>query len=216
MIRFVNVTYGYGDRLILKNFQMEIAARERVVLLGPSGSGKTTLLRLVAGFEAPWQGELYLKERCVSSAHKVIVPPHRRGVGMVFQDLALWPHMSVEENIAFPLKMEGVTAPQRRRRVDELLVLVGLEGMQRRMPHTLSGGESQRVALARALAPKPDILLMDEPLSSLDEELADRLAHQIVILQKRLGFTLLYVTHRRQEAAIIATRTFRFTPYGVA
>ena len=205
-LRLSNVTLRYANRTIFSSFTLNVEEGERLVILGPSGSGKTTLLRLIAGFVAPTKGTIYIGEKPVSETGHILVPPEKRGIGMVFQDLALWPHMNVEKNIGFGLKVRRVGAKERSRRVDAMLELVGLPGCQKKRISQLSGGERQRVALARALVLEPDTLLMDEPLSSLDETLQRRLAHEIVRLQERLQFTLFYVTHHHEEAAIIGTR----------
>ena len=175
-----------------------------MVILGPSGCGKTTILRLIAGFLAPDVGRILLNGIEVSKNNKILVPPEKRDIGMVFQDLALWPHLSVYGNIAFGLKVRGVPKHERNLRVREILELVGLPGFERRKPSELSGGQQQRVALARALVLEPKVLLMDEPLSNLDLELNLRLRKEVVRLQEKLGFTLLYVTHDREEAFSIA------------
>ncbi len=206
MIAFEHVTFRYGRSSILQDFSLQVERGERLVLLGPSGCGKTTILRLVAGFVAPDSGIVSIEGRPVSIDGRIVVPPEKREVGMVFQDLALWPHMSVEENVGFGLKVKNVPKKERNRRIEEILRLVGLERFGKKRPSDLSGGERQRVALARALVLEPKILLMDEPLSSLDRPLAERLAQEIVRLQRKIGFTLLYVTHLEEEAAIIGTR----------
>ncbi len=201
-----SVSKSYGGEETLSDFSLEIADGEQVAILGPSGCGKTTLLRLVAGFIAPDSGEIRISGELASAEGRVIIPPERRGVGMVFQDLALWPHLSVKGNIEFALKAQGISKSERRRKIKEILRLVGLEGLDKRKPDQLSGGQRQRVALARALAPEPGILLMDEPLASLDADLSARLRKEIKRLQNELGFTLLYVTHDHQGAAEIADR----------
>ena len=206
MIRFAGVTKRYDGTPVLEDFDLEVAEGERLVIFGPSGCGKTTLLRLVSGLEVPDEGEIWLEKRLVSRAGEIVVDPRERGVGMVFQDLALWPHMRVFDNVAFGLRMQKVSKPEIRRRVDELLKAVALEGLEKRYPDQLSGGQKQRVALARALALRPKVLLMDEPLSSLDEALNRRLRTLVVKLQERYGFTLLYVTHNREEAEAVATK----------
>jgi ABC-type sugar transport system ATPase subunit len=156
---------------------------------------------------APLQGELVINDHCVSRSGEILIPPYERKLGMVFQDLALWSHLNVAENITFGLKMQRVSKAQRERRLKEYLEMIGLEGFAHKSIDTLSGGERQRVALARALITQPRILLMDEPLSSLDKSLNRQLRTEIVRLQEKLGFTLLYVTHDQEEAAQIATRT---------
>ena len=207
MIVLERVGMGYGDVPVLEDFTLHVDRGERLALLGPSGCGKSTVLRLVAGLEVPRKGRVLLRGVTVSEEGEVLVPPEKRGVGMLFQDLALWPHMSVEENVGFALKIAKVPPAERRERVAELLEMTGLTGLGGRMPSQLSGGQRQRVALARALAPRPDILLLDEPLSGLDEPLAERLGREIVALQERLGFTMVHVTHNRREAQEMATRT---------
>ena len=214
MLRFEKVLLGYNDTPTLEIPHLHIAPRERLVITGSSGSGKSTLLRTVAGFIAPIEGALFLDNVCLSRAGKILVPPHKRTMGMVFQDLALWPHMNVGENITFGLKMQGIPKAEREARLSEMLGLIGLQGYANRPIDTLSGGEQQRVALARALITRPKIILMDEPLSSLDEALNRQLRIEIVRLQERFGFTMLYVTHNNKEAQAIATRSIKLIPKG--
>jgi len=206
MIKLKQLTFSYEDKTILDVIDLDVKAGERLVLLGGSGSGKTTLLRLIAGFIAPSSGEIEIDAKLVSKEGRVIVPPYQRNVTMVFQDLALWPHMSVGENIAFGLKMHKVPVKEREEKVRSFLTLVGLPGYEDKSVEALSGGEQQRVALARALVLSPQVVLMDEPLSSLDEALNQRLRKEIVTLQEKLGFTLVYVTHNSAEAEEIADR----------
>ncbi|HEV2121813.1 MAG TPA: ABC transporter ATP-binding protein [Chloroflexota bacterium] len=201
-----HVSKGYGERAVLCEVSLRVEPGERLVLFGPSGYGKTTLLRLVAGFAAPDRGVIRLGETVASSDGKIIVPPERRHLGMVFQDLALWPHLTVRGNLAFGLKAQGASARERHRRIQETLAMVEIEEYAGARATELSGGEQQRVALARALVLRPDILLMDEPLSSLDEALSQRLLGVILHLHQELGFTLLYVTHSREEAEHIGSR----------
>ncbi|MGC9312551.1 MAG: ABC transporter ATP-binding protein [Sediminispirochaetaceae bacterium] len=184
-------------------FEADIHAREGefVCLLGPSGCGKTTALQLIAGILAPDRGEIYLGDRAVTE-----LPPWERGIGLVFQDYALFPHMTVYENIAYGLKQQRVSAEKIRDRVDELLSLVRLPGYQHRKPHQLSGGEKQRVALARAAAPSPSLLLLDEPLSALDARLRIQLRREIREIQRRIGLTTIYVTHDQEEALSLSDR----------
>ncbi len=200
------VSKAYHTGAALDNVSLEIAAGERIVILGPSGCGKTTILRLIAGFIAPDTGSISLGGELVAKDGSIIKPPGQRNLGMVFQDLALWPHLSVKGNIEFGLKAKGLPADARARRIRQVLDLVGMSDFAGRKPAELSGGQQQRVALARSLALEPRVLLMDEPLSSLDQELNVRLRREILRLQETLGFTLLYVTHDRDEAADIATR----------
>ena len=206
MIICRNLSLHFDGKHILNELDLEISDGERLVVLGVSGSGKSSLLRLIAGLIAPTSGEILIDNALASESGKVLIPPHKRGVSMVFQDLALWPHMNVAENIAFALKMHKVPKKERIRKVEEMLKLVGLEGYGKRHIDQLSGGEQQRVALARALVLSPKTVLMDEPLSSLDRTLNRHLRKEIVRLQKLFGFTLVYVTHSEEEAAEIGTR----------
>ncbi len=209
MVTLSSVTKSYEGVEVLRDVSLAIEKGERLVILGPSGCGKTTILRLIAGFIAPDRGEVTIEGEVVSRAARILVPPERRGLGMVFQDLALWPHLTVRGNVAFGLKMKRVPRAERERRVLELLRLFGLEEYTDRKPAELSGGQQQRVALIRALALRPRVLLMDEPLSSLDEELNVKLRREIVGIQEKLGVTLVYVTHDREETREIATRVIR-------
>ncbi len=201
-----SVTKTYGGATALDGVSLEIAERERIVILGPSGCGKTTILRLIAGFIAPDTGSISIGGELVSKKGRIIKPPEERNLGMVFQDLALWPHLSVKANIEFGLRARGMRKAERETRVRTMLDLVGMADYADRKPAELSGGQQQRVALARALVLEPKVLLMDEPLSSLDLELNLRLRKEILRLQETLGVTLLYVTHDRDEAFDMATR----------
>ena len=201
-----SVSKLYDGEKALNNISLKIAEGERLVILGPSGCGKTTILRLIAGFIAPDTGSIAIGGKLVSRNGRIITPPEERNLGMVFQDLALWPHLSVEGNIAFGLKGKGMPRIERERKIRQILDLVSMRDFAARRPSELSGGQQQRVALARSLALEPKVLLMDEPLSSLDMELNVRLRKEVLRLQERLGFTLLYVTHDRDEAFGMATR----------
>ena len=212
MITLNSVTKSYNQIKVLDNLSLEIEEKERIVIFGPSGCGKTTLLRLIAGFEAPDDGAVFIEKELAAQDGVIIKGPQKRSLGMVFQDLALWPHLSVEENIAFGLKAGGVSKGERKERIGAILTLVDLPGYEKRKPSQLSGGQQQRVALARALVLEPKILLMDEPLSSLDTALNVRLRKEIVALQEKLGFTLVYVTHNEEEASDIATRLVKVYP----
>ena len=205
MVRFENVSVSIGNKPILKNISFALRKGQKVALMGRSGSGKSTLLRSIAGFVAPSQGSIFINGQKVSEAGTILLPPHKRGVGMIFQDLALWPHMSVTQNVEFGLKIKGVPSHKRKEMVERFLDMVGLQGYGSRAIHQLSGGERQRVALARALILEPPLLLMDEPLSNLDEELKEELLETILTLQRQLGFTLLFVTHSSEEAKKIGT-----------
>jgi iron(III) transport system ATP-binding protein len=199
MIRLEGVEFRYGTLPVLDGLSLTIPARGVTVLAGPSGSGKSTVLRLIAGLAAPQRGSVAIGDEVVSRDGRVLVAPEGRGVAVVFQDLALWPHMTVRGTLDFVLGRE-VPALERRRRIDEVLASVGLERRGDARPAQLSGGERQRVALARAIVTRPRILLMDEPLANLDPHLRDALVGELKHLQRRLGLTVLYVTHSREEA----------------
>jgi iron(III) transport system ATP-binding protein len=186
---------------VLQEVSLQVETGTMMCLLGPSGCGKTTLLRLIAGFETPDSGEIYLIKRLVSRPG-LVVPPEQRHIGMVFQDLALFPHMTVGQNVQFGL-FRWPTA-WRRARLAEMLQLVGLEGAAERYPHELSGGQQQRVALARALAPNPQLLLLDEPFSNLDVNLRQQLREEVQAILQRAGITTILVTHDREEALTLA------------
>jgi iron(III) transport system ATP-binding protein len=206
LFEYEKVSKFYGNGMVIQDFSLIIEQGERVVLFGPSGCGKTTLLRMLAGFTAPDKGAILIKGRLAAQDGKTLLPPEARNLGMVFQDLALWPHLTVYGNLEFGLKSKGLPQAERKSRIDETLTLLRIENYATARPHQLSGGEQQRVALARALVMQPLALLMDEPLSSLDEELNLRMRAEIVRLQQILEFTLLYVTHNNSEAQEIGTR----------
>jgi putrescine transport system ATP-binding protein len=191
----------FGDTLAVDHVSLDIHAGEFFALLGPSGCGKTTLLRMMAGFETPDAGRILL-----DGEDLVGVPPHERPVNMMFQSYALFPHMSVERNIAFGLEMEGMAKREIRARVEEMLALVRLEKQARRKPDQLSGGQRQRVALARALAKKPKLILLDEPLGALDRKLREATQFELVNIQESLGLTFVIVTHDQEEAMTMSTR----------
>jgi len=200
-VTLMNVLKRFGKVVAVNNVSFHVEKGEFFSLLGPSGCGKTTTLRLIAGFEKPDKGEIYIGETLVNE-----LPPEKRNVGIVFQNYALFPHMTVFDNIAFPLKIRGLSKEEIRRRVKELLELVRLEGLENRYPRQLSGGQQQRVALARALARDPEILLLDEPLSNLDAKLRVTLRYEIRRVQKEVGITAIYVTHDQEEALSISDR----------
>ncbi len=196
-----NIDIAYGNSPIVKQVSFSLAVGQIGCLLGPSGCGKTTLLRAIAGFEPPLQGDIRICGEVVSKPGRVLAPERRR-VGMVFQDFALFPHLTIEQNIAFGL--HGVSREQQRSRVDRLLCLINMERYRSVYPHQLSGGQQQRVAIARALAPKPELLLLDEPFSSLDVELREELAREVRMLLKEEGTTAILVTHDQLEAFAMA------------
>jgi len=201
MLRIEDVTVRFGGKAALDGAMLEVGEGEVVALLGPSGSGKSTLLRVIAGLQRPDSGRVL-----IDGADATAVPPHRRGIGVVFQDQALFPHRDVQGNVAFGLRMQDAPRKTRTRRVSELLELVGLAGFERRSLATLSGGERQRVALARALAPSPRVLLLDEPLGSLDRRLRDRLLEDLEQIFDVLDVTALYITHDLREAFALGDR----------
>lgn len=194
----------FGSHHALDGVSLEVGAGDAVVVLGPSGCGKTTLLRLIAGLEVPDGGDIYLSGAHVAGTGHNFVPPHQREIGFVFQDLALWPHLTVRKNLEFVLASVKTPRAERTQRVHEVLSLVRIELLSGRYPHELSGGEQQRVALARALAGRPRLLLLDEPLSSLDPELRGTVRAELARLQRDLLVTLVYVTHDREDAAVLA------------
>lgn len=199
------IGYAFGAQTVLSQLDLRIEAGSIVALLGPSGCGKSTILKLLAGLLQPQQGTLHFGERLIASA-RLSTPPEQRDIGMVFQDYALWPHMSVAQNVAFPLLMRKVPPRERDVRVLAALQRVGLADFARRKPSDLSGGQQQRVALARAIIAEPKILLFDEPLSNLDRDLRESLCLEMASLLRQLGTTAVYVTHDRGEAEMLADR----------
>jgi putrescine transport system ATP-binding protein len=201
LLRVASVVKRFGGFVAVDHLTLDIKAGEFFALLGPSGCGKTTLLRMLAGFEMPDQGQILLDGRDLAT-----VLPHRRPVNMMFQNYALFPHLSVRDNIAFGLKRAGLPKPEIDARVAEMLALVRLEGLEARKPDQLSGGQRQRVALARSLARRPQILLLDEPLAALDKKLRESTQAELIDLQRRLGTTFVIVTHDQEEAMTVADR----------
>jgi thiamine transport system ATP-binding protein len=201
MLNVSGVVVRFDGRTVLDGVSLHVPTGEIVALLGPSGSGKSTLLRVIAGLHVPDAGRVAWNGEDLTGD-----PPHRRGIGLVFQDLQLFPHKDVAANVAFGLRMQGVDKEVRRERVTRLLDMVGLPGYEHRRTGTLSGGEAQRVALARSLAPEPRLLLLDEPLGALDRDLHDRLAVEVRALLQRVGITAIHVTHDEQEARTIGDR----------
>jgi iron(III) transport system ATP-binding protein len=209
MIEFRAVSKEYHRRRVIDALSLKVETGERVVLFGPSGCGKSTVLHLIAGLVVPDFGDILLNERLVATGRRNLCEPKQRGIGMVFQDLALWPHMTVAENIEFGLRARRTPDKERKQRVRDMVELVRLGDYLNAKPGELSGGQQQRLAIARTLALAPRIVLMDEPLSTLDEALNMELRKEILQLQGDLGFTLVYVTHSRDEAKELGTRTIQ-------
>ena len=201
-VRFREVQKSYdGETLVVKNLNLDIERGEFVTMLGPSGSGKTTCLMMLAGFEPATHGEIYLGDRPINS-----VPPHKRGIGMVFQNYALFPHMTVNENLAFPLEVRKLSKSEITTRTKRALDMVQLGAFGDRRPAQLSGGQQQRVAVARALVFDPDLVLMDEPLGALDKQLREQMQYEIKHIHESLGVTVVYVTHDQSEALTMSNR----------
>src|SRR5512145_2298677 len=205
-IRFDKVSRHFGDVKAVHNADLEIRDGEFFSMLGPSGSGKTTCLRMIAGFDRPTSGNIFLYGKDVSD-----LPPYERDVNTVFQDYALFPHMTIEDNIAYGLMVRGVPKTERYKRVQEMLDLVRLPGFGRRKPSQLSGGQRQRVALARALINHPKVLLLDEPLGALDLKLRQQMQVELKAIQQRVGITFIFVTHDQEEALTMSDRIAVFS-----
>jgi len=207
-LRLSGVTKRYGGHGGIEDVSLEVSMGESVVVVGPSGSGKTTLLRLVAGLERPDAGEIWLDGRKVAEPRRNTMPANERKVGFVFQDLALWPHLSAFANVEFAANSAGQPGTERTSRINEILRLCRVEPLLAdRYPHQLSGGEQQRVALARALVGSPQLLLLDEPFSSLDRDLRVMLRTELASLRRQLQLTAIYVTHDPEDAETLADRT---------
>ena len=206
-VNIQNVTKAFGDNVVLREFNATFRDGEFITLLGPSGCGKTTMLRIIAGFEKPTRGEVYIDGTLVSGG-KTFVPPEKRGIGMVFQSYAVWPHMNVFDNVAYPLTIRHVSKAEIKTSVERVLGIVHLTQYAERFPNQLSGGQQQRVALARALVAEPKLLLLDEPLSNLDAKLRESMRFEIKEIQRKLGITVVHVTHDQTEAMAMSDRIF--------
>ena len=201
-VKFDKIDKSYdGEVLVVKNLNLDIAKGEFVTMLGPSGSGKTTTLMMLAGFETPTNGEIFLQNKPISK-----IPPYEREIGMVFQNYALFPHMSVQENLAFPLEVRKMSKSDTQDKVKKVLDMVELGDFATRFPAQLSGGQQQRVALARALVFEPRLVLMDEPLGALDKNLREQMQYEIKHIHERIGITVVYVTHDQSEALTMSNR----------
>ena len=206
-LKLQHIYKRYGNVTAVGDFNIEVADGEFISFLGPSGCGKTTTLRMIAGFEKPSEGVIMIGDQEISNAEKgYFLAPEKRGIGMVFQSYAVWPHMNVIDNVGYPLKIQNVPKEERLKQVMEMLELVHLKEYAERLPSQLSGGQQQRVALARALVAKPSLLLLDEPLSNLDAKLRESMRFEISAIQKEMGITVIYVTHDQSEAMTMSDR----------
>jgi len=201
ILKVNNLSKSFGKVKAVREVSFEATEGKVLSLLGPSGCGKTTTLRCIAGFENPDRGEIYLDNRKITS-----IPPEKRGIGMVFQNYALWPHMTVYGNLAFGLQIRKVPKPEINKKIKRVLSMVQLEGFEGRFPRQMSGGQQQRIAMARALVFEPEIMLLDEPLSNLDAQLREEMRFEFTELQKKLGITAVYVTHDQAEALVISDK----------
>jgi putative spermidine/putrescine transport system ATP-binding protein len=202
LVRFEHVDKSFdGETLVIKDLDLEILKGEFLTLLGPSGSGKTTTLMMLAGFETQTSGQIFIGDKSIGN-----IPPHKRDIGVVFQDYALFPHMTVHENLAFPLQVRKYAKPEADAKVAQALSMVELSGFERRRPSQLSGGQQQRVALARALVFEPQLVLMDEPLGALDKNLREQMQYEIKHIHDNLDVTVVYVTHDQSEAMTMSDR----------
>ncbi|HYP27534.1 MAG TPA: ABC transporter ATP-binding protein [Blastocatellia bacterium] len=219
-VRLINVRKRFGDRVILKGVSLDVAQGEVVALLGASGSGKTTTIRIIAGLEKPDEGEVWIESNKVAADGQNLVQPSKRGIGFVFQDLALWPHLTITESLDFVLSSADVPKRERADRISEVLRLVRIESLGQSYPGQLSGGEQQRAAIARALISRPRLLLLDEPMSNLDARLKSDLLKEFAALRRMLNITTIYITHDESEASTLANRIIvmregQITPAGM-
>ena len=215
-LRLEGIRKRQGECLLFRDVSLDVAAGDSVALVGASGIGKTTLLRIVAGLERPDAGDVWIAGRRATQGGSILVPPHKRGIGFVFQDLALWPHMTVAQSLTFVLRSAApaISRIEHQRMVDEMLRLVHVHGLGDRYPHQLSGGEQQRAAFARALVHRPPLLLLDEPFSSLDIDLRQDMRATLRELRANLGFATIFVTHDREDANAVAIRRVALTRGG--
>lgn len=202
-----NLVKKFGDVVAVDDLSLEVKEREFVSLLGPSGCGKTTTLRCIAGLEVPDEGEILINQKVVCSVRDgIFVPPERRRLGMVFQSFAIWPHMTIFDNVAYGLRARGTPKKEVKEKVEKALELVGLHGLSQRYATQLSGGQQQRVCIARSLVYEPEMLLLDEPMSNLDASLRERLRIEVREIQRKIGITTIYVTHDQEEAMSLSDR----------
>ena len=214
-VSFQNISFKYGDHQILKNFSLEIESGEILCLVGPSGCGKTTLVRCLLGLNKPDTGEIYVGDTCIFSASRRInMAVERRNIGIVFQDYAVWPHLTVYENVAYPLKKKRVNKAEIKGRVENTLAMVKMSEYINHLPGQLSGGQQQRVAIARALVTNSDIIVMDEPITNLEAKLREQMLEEIREIQRKSGTTVLYITHDQQSALQLCDRMAIMEPDG--
>lgn len=206
-VRFENITFRYDDTYIFKDFSLEVEDNQILCLVGPSGCGKTTLVRCLMGLSKPESGEIYVGDRCLFSSKKRInVPPEKRNIGIVFQDYAVWPHLTVQENVIYPLKKRRVSKAEASEKVMYALKQVNMTEYADHLPGQLSGGQQQRVAIARALLGSDDLIIMDEPITNLDAKLREQMLYEIREIQKNIGTTILYITHDQQSALLLCDK----------
>ena len=214
-VSFKNISFKYGDHQILKDFSLDIESGEIMCLVGPSGCGKTTLVRCLLGLNKPETGEIYVGDTCIFSAKsRTNMAVERRNIGIVFQDYAVWPHLTVSENVGYPLKKKRVSKAEIAQRVADTLALVNMTEYANHLPSQLSGGQQQRVAIARALVSNSDIIVMDEPITNLDAKLREQMLEEIREIQRKSGTTILYITHDQQSALQLCDRMAIMEPDG--
>ena len=214
-VSFKNISFKYGDHQILKDFSLDIESGEIMCLVGPSGCGKTTLVRCLLGLNKPETGEIYVGDTCIFSAKsRTNMAVERRNIGIVFQDYAVWPHLTVSENVGYPLKKKRVSKAEIAQRVADTLALVNMTEYANHLPSQLSGGQQQRVAIARALVSNSDIIVMDEPITNLDAKLREQMLEEIREIQRKSGTTVLYITHDQQSALQLCDRMAIMEPDG--
>ena len=207
MVSLEHVSKRFGTVQAVRNLHLDVEPGKVISFLGPSGCGKTTSLRIIAGLERPDEGVVRIKETVVADPkRRVFVPAHKRNLGMVFQSYAIWPHLTVAANVAYPLRVRSLSREEIREKVSAALALVGLDGLEDRPSSLMSGGQQQRVALARALVYEPDLLLLDEPFSNLDAKLREQMRVELKLLQRKLGITVVFVTHDQVEALSLSDR----------
>jgi len=214
-VSFKNISFKYGDHQILKDFSLDIESGEILCLVGPSGCGKTTLVRCLLGLNKPETGEIYVGDTCIFSAKsRTNMPVERRNIGIVFQDYAVWPHLTVSENVGYPLKKKRVGKAEISKRVEDTLAMVNMTEYANHLPSQLSGGQQQRVAIARALVSNSEIIVMDEPITNLDAKLREQMLEEIREIQRKSGTTVLYITHDQQSALQLCDRMAVMEPDG--